>query len=182
MNKLNEKIKYITQIALYSAFVVVSSKLEIRLNDTRIHLGNSMCLLSAFLLKPLHAGLASGLGSLIFDLLFYPSSFAFNLFFTFINKFILAFTCSFLFNKLKQKRINILLNLIISGFVGQISYIFLYLFKTFIEKYYFYNLNINAVFTEIIIKLSASIVNAIFAIILSTLLFLSLDKKIKYIE
>lgn len=177
-----EKIKYITQIALYAAFVVVTSKLEIRIYDTRIHFGNSMCLLSGFILPPLYAGLASGLGSLIFDLMFYPSSFILNLLFTFVNKFALAFVCSLLFNKLKRLELNKILTLILSGLLGQISYIILYLFKVFIEKYFFYNLNLTAVLTNILLKLITSSVNAVIAIIVSTLLYCVLGNKLKYLK
>ncbi len=182
MKKKTNKIEYITQIALYSAFIVVASKLEIRIYDTRIHFGNSMCLFSGLILSPLYAGLSSGLGSLIFDLLFYPSSFAFNLFFTFINKFALAFFCSLCFNKLKKIELNKILILILSGLLGQVSYIVLYLFKVFIEKHFFYKLNLTVVLTDIFLKAITSSLNAIIAIIVSTFLFLSLRNKIKYLK
>ena len=62
--------------ALMAALVFVSSQLQIQipsiLGFSRFHLGNSMCALSGLLLGPWWGGLASGVGSALFDL-FHPA-------------------------------------------------------------------------------------------------------------
>ena len=59
--------------ALMAALVVVTSWAQVKvpagpLGDQRFHLGNVMCALSGILLGPGWGGLASGLGSLLYDL------------------------------------------------------------------------------------------------------------------
>ena len=58
--------------AVMAALVLVASDLQIQipsiLGMNRFHLGNSMCALSGILLGPWWGGLASGLGSALFDL------------------------------------------------------------------------------------------------------------------
>lgn len=58
--------------AVMAALVLVASDLQVQipsiLGMNRFHLGNSMCALSGILLGPWWGGLASGLGSALFDL------------------------------------------------------------------------------------------------------------------
>ncbi len=68
----------VAMVGLMAALVFAGSKLEIRipaiLGVTRIHLGNSMCLLSGFLLGTVPGGIAAGLGSFLFDVIFWPGT------------------------------------------------------------------------------------------------------------
>lgn len=174
---MDKKIKKITMIAILSAFIIVASKIEFRFFETRIHLGNSMCLLSAFLVSPISAGLSSGIGSMIFDLLFYQSDFSFNLFFTFVNKFLMSFICGICFNKIKNNSKNETMSIIFSAFLGEVVYIILYLLKTFFEKYIIFGLAFEVVMGNILVRLFSSSLNAIIAIIISTILYKSLKKQ-----
>lgn len=176
---MNKHIKLITIIALFAALVLVASKIEFRIYDTRLHFGNAMCLLSGFVLNPLSAGLASGIGSLFFDVLFYPNSFGVDFFITFINKFAMGFICSLSFNMLCKTKINKTMALVISGTLGQITYIILYIGKTFIERYYFIGIKQSSVLIPLLlVRLGTSTINAIFAVTISTILYKSLEKYI----
>ena len=66
------KILKLVLAALMAALVAVFSKLQIQIpaiiGVSRFHLGNVMCALSGILLGPWWGGLASGVGSAIFDL------------------------------------------------------------------------------------------------------------------
>lgn len=147
--------------------------------ETRIHLGNSFCLLAGFVLSPINAGLAAGIGSLFFDLLFYPSSMPVEFLITFINKFVMAFTCSITYHFLSKKSLTIKTNIIISGFIGQASYIILYLFKSYIQRRIFLGLSQEIIITELLIKLGSSTLNAIFAIIISSILYAPAKKAVE---
>ena len=64
--------------ALMAALTVAGSALRITLpvdiaGTTSFHLGNIMCALSGILLGPWLGGLAAGLGSLLYDVIFYPA-------------------------------------------------------------------------------------------------------------
>lgn len=179
---MDKKIKKITMIAILAAFIIVASKVEFRFLETRIHLGNSICLLASFLISPLSAGLASGMGSMIFDLLFYQSEFSFNLFFTFINKFLMSFVCGICFNRIKHTNKNELMSLIFSASLGEVVYIILYLLKTFFEKFIVFGIAFNVVMIDIVVRLFSSSLNAVIAIIISTILYKSLKKQFSIIN
>ena len=55
--------------AMVFALTYVGIDIPTGLGKTKIHFGNIMCLLSAFLLGPVGGGLAAGVGSALFDLM-----------------------------------------------------------------------------------------------------------------
>ena len=175
----NKHLKNIIIVSLFAALVLIFSKMEIRVMETRVHLGNSFCLLSGFILSPISAGLAAGIGSLFFDLLFYPSSMPAEFLITFLNKFIMSFACSLVYNSLLNKNLNVKANIIISGFIGQLAYIILYLLKTYIQRRYMLGLGQEVVIAELMVKLGTSTVNAIFAIIISSILYAPAKRAVK---
>lgn len=174
----NKHLKNIIIISLFAALVLIFSKIEFRVMETRIHLGNSFCLLSGFILSPISAGLSAGIGSLFFDLLFYPSSMPFEFIITFINKFVMSFTCSYMYALLLKKNINPKINIVLAGFVGQFSYILLYLLKTYIQRSLI-GFSQEIIMTELLLKLGTSTVNAIFAIIISSILYAPAMRAVK---
>ena len=64
--------------ALMAALTCVASAIRVTVplditGTTSFHLGNIFCALSGILLGPWLGGAAAGLGSLIFDIIFYPA-------------------------------------------------------------------------------------------------------------
>ena len=174
---MNKHIKTITLVALFAALVLVASKIEIRISDTRLHFGNAMCLLAGFVLNPLSAGLSAGIGSLFFDILFYPSSFGFDFLITFINKFAMGFFCSLVYSKLKHSTNHKTIILAVSGTIGELAYIILYIGKTFVERYFIVGIRQMEILIPILlVRLGASTINAIFAVIVSIILYKALEK------
>lgn len=175
--KSSQYVLRIVVIALMAALVYVTSNLQIKLpvaagDITRIHLGNSMCLLAGLLFGGVTGGLSAGIGSCLFDLFdpVYISSAPF----TFAFKFIMAFLCGIIAHKSNNMGANTKLN-IIGAVTGQIAYIILYLTKGFIKSL----LEGNAVSTTWVTtgeKALASSVNAVFAIIIAVPLALVIRK------
>lgn len=166
---MDKKIKKIILTALFAALVVVGSRIYIGTHDTiRFHLGNSMCLLAAFTLGPLGGGIASGLGSFIFDLLFYSQGGFILAIVTLVTKFIMGYVTGLVYNKT-----NIL---ILSGIVGEAVYIVLYVIKTYVERKVVLGMSYEAVMPIIYAKFGASVVNAIIAIIISFIVFKGMQK------
>ena len=158
----DKKIKLITLTSLFIALVVIGSRIYIGTHDTfRFHLGNSMCLLAAFILPPLYGGLASGLGSMLFDILFYTSGPACLV--TFITKFVMGYVAGIFFIKTK--------NVILAGIIGEIAYIILYALKTYIERRFVMSMAFEAVLPIVLTKVGASVFNAIAAVIISTIVY-----------
>lgn len=66
-------IKEIARIGIMAAAVYVASAflqvpIPTAIDNTRLHMGNVMCLLAGMLLGPLQGGIAAGIGSMFFDL------------------------------------------------------------------------------------------------------------------
>ena len=70
--------------------------------------------------------------------------------------------------------------IVIASILGQLTYIILYLVKTFIEDYYVLNLTKVATMTEITQKASVSLVNGIISVIFASILAIPLLKAVKF--
>lgn len=155
------KIKELTLVALFIALVIIGSRIYVGTHDSfRFHLGNSMCLLAAFLLPPIYAGVAAGVGSMLFDILFYTSGPACLV--TLVTKFVMGYVTGIVFVKTK--------NTILSGTIGEIAYIILYALKTYVERRFILAMAIELVIPLLVTKVGVSVGNAIAAIIISTIL------------
>lgn len=169
--KSSTYILNIAVVGVMAALVYASSLIQFQIplgpgGVTRVHLGNSMCLLAALLFGRLRGGLAAGIGSGIFDLLdpiFLPS-----FPFTFSFKFLMGFVCGTIAlgkNKERTTKRNI-----IGAILGQLTYIVLYLGKSYIEL----KLEGAATGTALVAvgqKGVASSINAIIAVIVSVVLY-----------
>ena len=159
---IDKKVKNLTLMALFTALVVIGSRIYVGSHDSfRFHLGNSMCLLAAFLMPPLHAGLAAGVGSMLFDILFYTSGPACLI--TFVTKFVMGYVAGIVFEKTK--------NAILAGTIGEVAYIILYALKTYVERRFILSMALEVVMPLLVTKIGASVVNAIAAIVVSSILY-----------
>ena len=166
---MDKKIKLVTLTSLFIALVVIGSRIYVGTHDTfRFHLGNSMCLLAAFVLPPLYGGIAAGVGSMLFDILFYTSGPACIV--TFATKFVMGYVAGIVFKKTN--------NVVIAGIIGEIAYIILYALKTYIERRFILSMALEAVIPLLLTKVGASVFNAIAAVIISSIVY-QVIKKLK---
>ncbi|MBR1454213.1 MAG: ECF transporter S component [Lachnospiraceae bacterium] len=164
---MDKRIKNLTLVSLFIALVVIGSRIYVGTHDTfRFHLGNSMCLLAAFVLTPFYGGLAAGLGSMLFDILFYTSGP--TVLVTFATKFVMGYVAGIVFNKTKS--------IVLGGIIGEIAYIILYAIKTYIERRFVMSMAFEAVLPILLTKIGASVFNAVAAVIVSTLIYKILKK------
>lgn len=161
-------IKEITLVGLMAAMVFVASKISFpiptAIGNTRLHIGNVMCLLSGFLLGPVLGGLSAGIGSAFFDLTdpVYITSAPF----TFVFKFLMAWVCGILYQKWKAHKNQIFFSAV-SGVFGALTYVLLYLSKSFFESYVFLQMPLAAVFLAVGQKGVISAINGIIAVIVA---------------
>ena len=162
-------IKEITLVGLMAAMVYVTSAfLQIPIptviGNTRLHMGNVMCQLSGLLLGPVLGGLAAGIGSVFFDLT-NPAYIA-SAPFTFVFKFLMAWVTGILYQKWKSRG-KIVLYSSIAATAGALTYVVLYLSKSFIESYFLLQMPFEAVILAIGQKGAASVANGIIAVIVA---------------
>lgn len=167
-------LKQMTMTGLMAATVYVSSALlqipiPTAIDNTRLHMGNVMCLLSGLLLGPWQGGLAAGIGSMFFDLT-NPAYIA-SAPFTFLFKFLMAWVCGKLaFLSSPGRSVRFLLG----SLWGSALYVILYLSKSFVEHYFVLRLPLEAVLLTLSQKAAVSGANAVVAVCVAVPLGLTL--------
>ena len=155
--------------AVYVASAFLQIPVPTAIDNTRLHMGNVMCLLAGMLLGPLQGGLAAGTGSMFFDLT--NPAYLTSAPFTFIFKFVMAWLCGKIASgdatHVKQRYI-------LGGMAGAFAYVALYLSKSFVEHRFILELPVEAVMLTITQKAVVSGVNAIVACLVAVPLGLAL--------
>lgn len=160
-------------VGLMSALVYVGNFMSIPLaNETRIHIGNSMCLLAALLFGGVCGGISSGIGGALYDL--FNPLYVLSAPYTFFSKFAMGFTAGKL-NRSGMK--NEFARAVVSAIVGQIVYIVLYLGKAFVSQM-IVGSAFKAALTVVAAKASASLINGALAVVISVPLYFAIKKSI----
>ena len=165
--------------AMMAALTAAGSALRITLplsiaGTTSFHLGNIMCALSGILLGPWLGGLAAGMGSAIYDIVFYPMYIS-ECWITFLTKACYGLMAGLVIRCGKKDWGYV--RAILAALAGAVSYAVLYLAKT-----YFYGglllggLTPDAAWTAVILKLPATIFNGAVAVIFAPILAIALRK------
>ncbi len=181
--KNRDTVLKICVVAMMAALVAVGSnipniQIPSPLGTNRFHLGNVMCALSGLLLGPWWGGLASGLGSALYDLLFDPTRFT-EFPITFVTKGVYGLVAGAVFFKVFKGRSNYVNELAASALAAA-SYIAIYLAKSF-----FYSgllvkgLSADAAWLATLGKIPSSAFNGIVAVIFAPLLGVALHKALK---
>ncbi len=173
----NKKLASIIAVGLMAALCFVGNYLQIKITNgvliTRIHLGNSMCLLAGLLFGGLNGGLSSGIGAALFDVL--DPTYIISAPITFISKFAMGYVCGKLAENAKIKHKNSVLTVSLSAVFGQLAYIIFYLLKTYLSLMILGNAHETAL-TATATNLVTSSVNAVMAVLVSVPLYYALQK------
>ena len=165
-------LKKIVYIGVLAALVCVVTFFRFPLLGSKVHFANAMCLLSGLLLGPVPGGLAAGFGSALYDALFGGYGFL-DCAVTFVTKFLMAWVCAkiaFAGDKDAKRPVwNIA-----ASVIGALTYVALYMCKTFIFQKFVYGFPAEAVFATMLSKLPASLINAVAAMIAAPILYTAL--------
>ena len=160
--------------AVMAAIIFVITNFRIPLGEGKVHFANSMCLLGGLLLGPIWGGTAAGLGSAIFD--FTHGYGFFEALITFVSKFAMAWVTGILYKQwvLKKEKKDWKEDvplLIISGALGALTYVALYMLKSWLFKMYVTPVPIETLPAVLIEKLTASSINAAFAVLTAPIFY-----------
>lgn len=172
-------LRQMTLTGLMAAAVYVSSALlqipiPTAIDNTRLHMGNVMCLLSGLLLGPWLGGLSAGIGSMLFDLT-NPAYIA-SAPFTFLFKFLMAWACGRITSLPRPGRS---FRFLTGTVCGSVLYILLYLSKSFAEHHFVLKLPMEAVLLTLSQKAAVSGINAVVAVCVAVPLGLALQPVIR---
>ena len=157
-------------IAMMAAIIFVVTLLRFPLLGTKVHFANAICLLAGLLLGPLNGGLAAGLGSAIYDATMGGYDLAQTLI-TFVSKFLMAAICALLAGKAEKGKSRRVLTACIAG---ALSYVALYMLKTFVYQAFVYGYPMDAVWATMLLKLPGSLINAAAAILAAPIFYATL--------
>lgn len=170
----NKKIMKTVTVGLMAALVFVGNYLSFPIPNgllvTRIHLGNSMCLLAGLLFCGSTGGLSSGIGAALYDLM--TPAYVLSAPYTFISKFAMGFVAGKLNRHNKDGKIP-LSTTIMAAVFGQLTYIVLYLIKSFFTVLIIGG-TVEAAWTAVSTNAITSTVNAVLAVIISVPLYIAL--------
>lgn len=173
--------KKIVLTALLAALTVVGSALRITLpleigDTTSFHLGNIVCALSGILLGPWLGGLAAGLGSALYDILFYPA-YIDECWITFLTKGAYALVAGWIAWRGKPCAYW---KATLATAAGAVTYAALYLLKSYFYKgLLIQGLTHQVAMIAVVSKLPATIFNAVVAIVFAPILAVALQKALE---
>lgn len=168
-------------VALLAALTAVGSALRITIpmdiaGNTSFHLGNIFCALSGLLLGPWFGGLASGLGSMIYDMT--NPMYISECWLTFLMKGALGLVAGLVAWSGKKENWNYPLALAGSA-AGACVYALLYLVKSFCKTYFIKGVPLDGTWVAVAAKIPATLFNAVVAIIIAPILAIAIREGLK---
>ncbi len=121
-------VRTLATVGMLAALVFAGSYIQIPLGTSRIHLGNVFCALSGLLFGPAVGGLASGIGSFLYDLI--DPRYMAESWITFILKFVIGFLAGLIAHwagKISLPRD------ILGSLAGSACYVVLYIVKNTVK-------------------------------------------------
>lgn len=169
MKKKSIGIMNITFMAMMAAMVYVVTLFRFPLLGSKVHFANAVCLLSGILLGPVQGGLAAGIGSALYDALAGGYDVV-NVLITLVSKFAMAWVCGIIIEKSGDKR-DRADRTVLACVCGALTYVALYMLKTFVYNKFVYGYPIDAVGATMVAKLIPSLINAGAAVIAAPLFY-----------
>ncbi len=151
--------------ALVFCFTYLHIDIPTPLSNTMLHLGNVMGILAGLLFGPVSGGLAAGLGSGLYDMMdprYLPTCWL-----TFLMKFAMGWVAGKLAESNKDQ---VLWRNIVAGGAGSLTYVVLYILKTFVQNRLIYGYEMEAVLATMVTKGVTSLANGVIAVVVAVIL------------
>lgn len=180
-SKKTWNIYTISFIAVMAALIYVITMFRFPLLGSKVHFANAVCLLAGLLLGPVPGGVAAGLGSALYDALAggYPFP---EVMITFVSKFAMAWVAGLLAAKAVHSggvRREQILRIILAVAVGALTYVALYMLKTYIFQRWVYSYPLDTTWATMLSKLPASLINAGLSIVATPIFYHALVPALK---
>ena len=171
----NTLVTRIVFTGVMAAIICVITIFRIPLGQSKVHFANSMCLLAGLLLGPVWGGTAAGLGSAIYDVLLGGYGIT-DALITFVSKFAMAWVTGILYKtwvlkKEEKSWKENLLPLAASCVLGALTYVALYMLKTWLFKMYVEPVPVDTIPGIMVAKLIPSLINAAFAVVTAPIFY-----------
>ena len=158
------------------AIIYVVTMFRFPFLGSKVHFANAMCLLSGLLFGPLYGAVAAGLGSAVYDL--FNGYTIIEAAITFVSKAAMAYVCAMIVWKGKDYVENFV-RTCVACVLGALTYVALYMLKTFIFQAFVYGYPMDAVWATMLSKFIPSLINAVFAMIAAPVLMRAIYPMLK---
>jgi len=178
-NSRNKTFK-ICFIGLMAAIVFVVNYLRIPFMGTQLHMTNALCVLCGLLFGPGAGFLAAGIGSGLYDIV---AGWGAECIITFVNKGAIALVAGLIgYHAARRDQPSSAdhAKIIIGSVLGALTYVALYMLKTFVAGQLIDGLTLDAVTAKMLTKLPGSLMNAAFAFIVAPILLGTLKPALKH--
>ena len=170
MKKDRFSVVSISFTAMMAAMVYVVTLFRFPLLGSKVHFANAVCLLGGLLLGPLQGGLAAGLGSALYDAIAGGYDFV-NVLITFVSKFAMGWVCGWIACAARGSRGDRIDRTLIASVCGALTYVALYMLKTYIFQRFVYGYPLDTVGAAMVSKLIPSLINAAVAVVAAPLFY-----------
>jgi len=180
MTNSRNKTFRICFIGLMAAIIFVVNYLRIPFMGTQLHMTNALCVLCGLLFGPGAGFLAAGIGSGLYDIV---AGWGAECIITFVNKGAIAFVAGLIGYHAARKDTPSAADhakIVLGSVLGALSYVALYILKTFIAGQLVDGLTMNATIAKMLTKLPGSLMNAAFAFIVAPILLGTLKPALKH--
>lgn len=171
----------IVLIGMMAAMAFVSNYIRIPLGESKVHVGNAVCALNGLLFGPWAGFAASGIGNFLYDLM---TGYGAESLITLVSKGAISTVTALVAGKLmklNQLDVKAQVHLVVGCVLGALTYVALYMLKTFLFGLYVNGLGMDATLIKMGAKLPASMINAVFAAVAAPILFNALYPALKAI-
>lgn len=178
MQRKNFSVYDVVFIGTMAAVVFVITLFRVPVGSSKLHFANAFCLLAGLLFGPVSGGLSAGIGSGLYDLILGGYDIP-QVLITFASKFLMAFVCGLIFSSSREKgkdRRQFWVRLIVSCIAGALTYVALYMVKSFVYQRFVYGYPMDAVMITLTAKLISSLINALAAVVVTPILYPPLKK------
>ena len=166
-------------IGLMAAIVFVVNYLRIPFMGTQLHMTNALCVLCGLHFGPGSGFLAAGIGSGLYDIV---AGWGAECIITFVNKGAIALVAGLIgYHAARRDSASTVdhMKIILGSVLGALTYVALYMLKTFIAGSFIDGLPMDAVTAKMLTKLPGSLMNAAFAFIVAPILLGTLRPALK---
>ena len=157
-------------LGLMAAMIFVLNYLRIPFMGTQLHMTNALCVLSGLLFGPGAGFLAAGLGSGLYDIV---AGWGAECVITFINKGAIALVAGLIAHRAAHRATlsqGDQIRIVVASVLGALSYVALYMGKTFVFGLLVNGLTIEGVTASMLSKLPGSLINAVFSFVVAPVL------------
>ena len=175
-------VYFLTVTGVMAALACISNLIRIPLGDSKISVSNAVCVLCGLILGPSSGFLSAGLGNFLYDIF---TGYGYESLITFVSKGAIALVVALITGSMRKREKmerRDYPRLFLASVLAALTYVLLYMLKTFIFGLTVNGLTLEGTFAKMGAKLPASLINAVFAAVVSPLFYLAVKPALRHMD